>query len=114
MYELGSAQSHNPRRVVMNERARMRRRRSARGFSCSHSHTSTRTDLLMNHSNSLLSSNVGLNFSPTSAATEFMNGPCEFQNLHLGHGPKPKTCQIPAIPHKLSLTHLIIKFPEHC
>ena len=98
---------------MTNERAR-RRRRSARGLSCSHSHTSVRTALLINHSNSLPTSHVGLNFSPTSAATEFMNGPCEFQNLQLGHGPKPKTGQIPAIPHKLSLAHLIIKFPEHC
>ena len=38
----------------------------------------------------------------------------EFQNLQLGHGPKPKVSQILEIPHKLSLAHHIISFPEHC
>ena len=93
---------------------RARRRRSTRGLSLSHSHTGARITHLIYHSNSFSTSNVGLNFSPTSAATEFMNGPCEFQNLQLGHGPKPKTSQILAIPHKLTLAQLIIKFPEHC
>ena len=98
---------------MTNERTR-KRRRSARGLSCSHSHTSTKTALLINHSNSLPTSNVGLNFSPTRAATDFWDGPCEFQNLLMGHGPKAKCPKILAIPHKLSLAHLINKFPEHC
>jgi hypothetical protein len=37
------------------------------GFSCSHSLRSTRAALLINHSNSPSTSEVGLNFSTTSA-----------------------------------------------